>query len=1150
MAFLQHTLKNLPEYRRLVTLIKEGVTPSAVFGLSNVHKAHLAASLCKQLNQKGVIITPDEASAQRLLEDLDTFLGEGKAILFPARDYVFLEVEGVSREYEHKRLAVLGQVIKGECEVAVCSAEALLQYTMPRDLYCERTLSIQVGQRLQMQEITQRLVAMGYVSRPQVDGICQFSRRGGILDIFPPSYPNPVRLEFFDDEIDSLAAFDMETQRRIDSLKACTIPPGAEVLIPDTGTMVQRLSQLLQSYKKKDPARDERINADIELLQAGVAPQGLDRYLPLCYQTPQTLLDYFDAPLVFVSDYTAVKEAARAFSARMVEDIKILVEDGMPCFDTRAYAMDYPDLVRTLEQNGALLLDTFTKTVPDILVRSVVNIEAVSRALWGGEFKLLCEDINDLLLVGFGVAVLCGTEKGAQTLAKDLSDAGIPAVFSTDIPDIDPGRVAVSAGALSGGVEYPSIKRAVLCHGGRTVRSRKKAKKKANSSRTGIRLSELYKGDYVVHVSHGIGIFQGIEKKEVQGVVKDYIKIQYAGADTLFVPVTQLDLVSKYIGPKDDSRVKLNKLNSVEWQKTKQRVRQAVDDMAQELTLLYAKRMQTKGYAFSEDNDWQRDFEERFPYEETDDQLRCVEEIKGDMQRPVPMDRLLCGDVGFGKTEVALRAAFKAVLDSKQVAILVPTTILAWQHYQTILQRMEGFPIEIELMSRFRSPKQQKETIKRLQTGEVDIVVGTHRLVQEDVKFKDLGLVIIDEEQRFGVRHKERFKELRNNVDVLTLSATPIPRTLNMAMSGIRDMSVIEEAPLDRYPVQTYVLEYNEAVIYDAIRKELRRGGQVFYLYNRVETIDKKLGELQNAFPDARIVSAHGKLPEEQLSKIWQQLLEREIDILVCTTIIETGVDVQNCNTLIIEDADRMGLSQLYQLRGRVGRSNRRAFAYMTFRRGKVLTEVAAKRLSAIREFTKFGSGFQIALRDLEIRGAGSILGAKQHGHMEAVGYELYVKLLSEAVAQQRGEKPADALCECLVDIRLDAHIPESYIPDLSQRLDVYKKVASVKNEDDVFDVTDELIDRFGDVPQAVKGLIDVALLRNRAAQRGFVEITQRADTLYFYMKELDMQLASKIAGAFKRRAMVSPGKKPYIAVKMQEGTPALDTMREVLSVE
>ena len=743
------------------------------------------------------------------------------------------------------------------------------------------------------------------------------------------------------------------------------------------------------------------------------------------------------------------------------------------------------------------------------------------------------------------LVIFAGTPRGAQALTEDLQK-DFSAQLVRDVPSIDPGRIYVLEGTLSAGMEYPQLKLAVISHA-KTGSSRKKP---AKAKKGGIKnISDLNVGDYVVHVSHGIGIFEGIVKRDIHGVVKDYIKIRYAGSDMLFVPVTQLDLVTKYIGGKEDSVVKLNKLNSAEWAKTRARVKKAVKDMADELIKLYAKREAAQGYAFGPDTDWQNDFERRFPYDETDDQLRCIREIKDDMEKPSPMDRLLCGDVGFGKTEVAIRAAFKCVMDGKQCAVLVPTTILAWQHYQTFRKRMEGFPVKVDILSRFRTPREQEQVLEELRRGQVDIVVGTHRLVQKDVKFKDLGLCIIDEEQRFGVKHKESFKEMRNNVDVLTLSATPIPRTLNMAMSGIRDMSTIEEAPQDRQPVQTYVMEHDWGILVQAISKELRRGGQVFYLHNRVDTIDRCAATIQQFLPDATVVVAHGKMSEEQLSKVWKRLLDHEIDILVCTTIIETGVDVSNCNTLIIEDADRLGLSQLYQIRGRVGRSSRRAFAYLTVTKGKALTDVATKRLEAIREFTTFGSGFRIAMRDLEIRGAGNILGAQQHGHMEAVGYEMYLKMLSEAVAVAKGEKPEVQNTECLVDIRIGAHIPEDYIESLPQRIDIYKKIASVENEKDASDIIDELIDRFGTPPEAVKGLVDVSLLRNMAAGLGIREISQRTDSLLFYPETVDMQAASRLAAGLKGRVMLNAGAKPYLAVKVAKGEKPVDTMRLALTM-
>lgn len=743
-----------------------------------------------------------------------------------------------------------------------------------------------------------------------------------------------------------------------------------------------------------------------------------------------------------------------------------------------------------------------------------------------------------------------GTEKAAKNLAEDLENEDVPALyFPLEPAEFPRGRVSVLPGALSGGFGYPHEKFYAFTYGRNAVASKKR------KSRSGFKkgqslhsLDELKKGDYVVHSLHGIGVFDGINKLEVGKITKDYIKIKYAKGDVLYVPVTQLDLVSKYIGPhEDDGRtVKLNKIGGKDWEKTRNKVRAAVKDMADQLIALYSKRQNSPGYAFSPDIDMQSDFERRFEYDETSDQLRAIDEIKGDMEKPYPMDRLLCGDVGFGKTEVALRAAFKCAADGKQCAILVPTTILAYQHYRTILKRFDGFPVEIEMLSRFRTPKEQEKILKNLKRGSLDIIVGTHRLVSKDVKFKDLGLLIVDEEQRFGVAQKERLKELFPTVDVLTLSATPIPRTLNMAMTGIRDMSVIEEAPQDRYPVQTYVIEHDMGILCEAMEKELRRGGQVYYLHNRVESIESTAAKIKEMMPSARIAVAHGRMGEEELSEIWRDLLEGDIDILVCTTIIETGVDVPNCNTLIIEDADRLGLAQLHQIRGRVGRSTRRASAYFTFKRGKELSEIANRRLSAIREYTEFGSGFKIAMRDLEIRGAGNVLGAQQHGHMEAVGYDMYLQLLGEAVEEEKGEKPISRKKECLIDMQIDAHIPDNYIKSIPQRLAVYRRIADIKNTEDAEDVKDELRDRFGEIPQSVQGLIDVSLLRNTAAAKGIYEIGQKGNSVILYVNDIDTNTVLNLSSMMRGRVSIMDYGKKHIAVKIADGQSPLDTLKEI----
>lgn len=1147
MKLYQNIADNLAQFSQMMTYLESKQTPQLVVGLSEIHKAHFLYAAAKKLPGQVLVVTDEEAQARRICDDINAMEATGQEIayLYPVRDFTFRQVDTASKEFEQIRLGVLSRVLSGECRICVCSVEALMQRTIPPEELKARSFTIDTEHSYDLQDLSARLVRAGYVRRPQVEGIAQFAVRGGILDIYPPNENMPVRIEFWGDEIDSISSFELETQRRTEPLKELVVIPASECLFDSEDDLKSKILELQKRPKNKKAAF---LQHDLERLERDGELMALDKYLPLAYQQNACLLDYLPDSAVFLSEYGAVREHAKNYEWQMEEDIKILFEEGELCHGLDCYSQPFSVFSETVREEHALtILDTFARSNPDINFRGMVTINPVQTSNFSGELKVLYEDVYPLLESGYCVAILAGTEKAGQNLAHDLQKMGLPAEYSRDMRAISYRRITVLSGNISAGFEYPEIKFALISTN-RSMAVKQKRQKVYKKGKTIRNLDDLSQGDLVVHVSHGIGVFDGIHKMDLHGVVKDYIKIKYAGADTLYVPVTQLDLVSKYIGPKDDGRVKLNRLNSGEWQKTKTRVRKACADMADELIALYAKRMQAKGNAFPEDNDWQREFEEHFEYEETDDQLRCIEEVKGDMQKAYPMDRLLCGDVGFGKTEVAFRAAMKCVLAGKQCAILCPTTILAWQHYQNCLKRFEQYPVRIELMSRFRTPKQVRETVKRLKTGEVDIIIGTHRIVQKDIEFKELGLAVIDEEQRFGVAHKERFKEMFAAVDMLTLSATPIPRTLNMAMNGIRDISTIEQPPQDRHPVQTYVLEHDMGMLGTAMRKELRRGGQIYYIHNRVETIDLCAGRIKQEVPDANIGIAHGKMTESELSEIWRQLIEHEIDILVCTTIIETGVDVKNCNTLIIEDADRLGLAQLYQLRGRVGRSNRRAFAYFTFHRGKVLSEIATKRLNAIREFTTFGSGFRIAMRDMEIRGAGSILGGRQHGHMEAVGYDMYVRLLKEAVEQKRGEANEEKSYECLIDVQLDAHIPESYIENLSQRLDVYKKIASVRNEEDKMDLIDELIDRFGDVPASVETLLEVGLLRNTLADHGFSEINQKAYALMLYPEKLNMQTAQKIMDGMKGRASLNASSKPYFTVRLRQGENVVRALQDVVA--
>ncbi len=1156
MQAFSDLLKNSAEYVTIEDNVKRKRLPMGVLGLSLTPKAHFISALCETLGRKALVLTDDEASAGKICADLEA-MGL-KSFIYPAADRNFRSDESHSREYERKRLGVLGHVCDNDFDAVVCSVEAAMQLTIPRDVLREKSVTLKNGADIEQKKIITALSAAGYVRTDMVEGEGQFALRGSILDFFPPDAPSPIRAEFWGDTVDSMAYFDVISQRRGDTADEIKITPATEIIFDDDLTFAERIERLASSLKgKKQEKVRESLYNDAESIKSSVRLASADKYLNIAYDKSETVFDYCGGCLLFACESHNIKERAASVLQLLGEDIKMMFEDGVLCKGLDTFSIKWSDVVSHYEKSGVIYLDNFARGSFDTPVKELVSVTVRQTTPWEGSLTVLKDDLKPEILRGGTCIVLAGTDKAAKSLCEDLNDDGfICNYFSSAPPHFIKGAVSIIPGALSFGMEYPGEKIKIVTAGRYKSGGVKRAsgkKKFHDISRSLHSIEELNKGDYVVHSVHGIGIFDGITAITVSGVVKDYIKIKYVGADVLYVPVTQLDLVSKYIGPHDESGkgVKINKLGSNDWKKTKSRVRGAVRDMAKELLQLYAKRHNTKGYQFSPDIDMQSDFERRFEFDETDDQLKCIYEIKQDMEKPYPMDRLLCGDVGFGKTEVALRAAFKCVADGKQCAILVPTTILALQHYRTIMQRFEGFPIRAEMLSRFRNAKQQAQIIKDIKRGYVDIVVGTHRLISKDVKFKDIGLVIIDEEQRFGVAQKEKFKTLFPSVDILTLSATPIPRTLNMAMTGIRDMSVIEEAPLDRLPVQSYVLEQDMGILAEAMEKELRRGGQVYYLHNKVEDINEKANEIHALIPEARIAVAHGKMAEEDLSEVWRQLLEGEVNILVCTTIIETGVDVPNVNTLIIENADRMGLAQLHQIRGRVGRSSRRGFAYFTFTRGKELSEIAQKRLSAIREYTEFGSGFKIAMKDLEIRGAGNILGAKQHGHLEAVGYDMYLQMLSEAVRNEQtgGEEKEEPDRECLVDIRIDAHIPERYIDNIPQRLSMYRKIAAIKNNVEASDVLDELIDRFGEPPECVKGLITVSLIRNSAMNHGIYEISQRENNILMYCDTISPDMVSVLAKAMKGRILVSAAAKPYISVRTAQNEPPLETLRLVMKL-
>ena len=1144
---LTQPLRQTAEYQSLLAAVAGPVpAAAALFGLPPTARAQVLAALCEDTGRPALVICAGEADAVRFAADATAFGQRAEA--FPARDFTFRSVEGQSHEYEYRRLAVLGNVVGGRTNIVCAGTEAFLQYTVPKADFCENTMTIRAGMALSMNSLTQRLFSAGYQRRFQVEGPGQFAVRGGIVDLYAPDMPKPCRIEFWGDEVDNIRTFDLVSQRREGAVKKIYLSPAREVLFGDTAETVARLRAAIGRAKgPRRAAMEHAAAADLAALDAGTMPCALDKYLGLRYEKPALVLEYLEHPLVFFSEPSAIREAARALAFRFGEEMKGLLEEGVLCAGLDKFYEDGAALWQAAGKHSAVLCENFARTVPDVRLTATVNMPAHALPPWAGEVRALAEELEPLLAQKYAVCVLAGTRRAGEALARDLARAGLSAAFYAKLPQAcPPGHVAVAAGSVTAGAEYPFARFALFTARQGAAAAPQKAK---SARRKGLSsLSDIKPGDYVVHQNHGIGVYAGIRRLDLQGVVKDYLKIEYDKGDSLYVPVTQLDIVSRYTAPGDGERVKLAKLGGDAWAKTKTRVRKATQEMAKELIELYARRQQAAGFAFPADGDWQRDFETRFEYDETDDQLACAAEIKKDMERPHPMDRLLCGDVGVGKTEVALRAAFKCIMGGKQCAILVPTTILAWQHYQTAAARMQAFPVKMGLLSRFATQKQMRATLRGLADGTVDLVVGTHRLLQKDVKFKDLGLVIVDEEQRFGVKHKEKLKEAFLGVDMLTLSATPIPRTLSMAMSGLRDMSTIEQPPVERRPVETYVMEYDDGLVAEALRRELDRGGQAYYIHNRIDTIEQCAAHVAQMCPGARIATAHGRMDEASLSRVWQQLLDGEVDILVCTTLIETGVDVRNCNTLIIEDADRMGLAQLYQIRGRVGRSGRKAYAYFTFRRDKVLTDVASKRLSAIREFTSFGSGFRIAMRDLQIRGAGNLLGQSQHGHMEAVGYDMYMKLLNQAIAAEKGEAPAPDKTECLIDITVDAYIPESYIQDAAGRIEAYKRIAAVAAREDADDVLDELRDRYGKVPASVAGLVDISLARVLAAQLGIYEVTQKRDDLILYSDALDLAAVKRLLRGTARRMMVNASAKPYLSVRVEPGEKPLDVLGEALA--
>ena len=1117
MKQLLNILNTVPEYLRLEAALESGRSPAEVSGLSPVHRAHFAAGLLTRLEVPVVLLCADEGECVRLAADVTALTGT-PAVLIGAREFLFHQGAVASRQWEHQRIAAFRAMARGKAPLIAATVEVLLQRTLPPEELSAHVVELELTGSYDPEELAGRLAALGYTRCQQVEGVGQFALRGGILDVFSPGMDSPVRVEFWDRDVDSMGLFDVSSQRRTGKLDRAEFLPVSELL----------------------PVRDE--NGQWQRLS--------DRDLPARYKALATAAHHLppDA-VVCLSESSRVAERGRNWLWQLGEDVKTLIENGAVDGRHAVFAAGMDDLMAQLSRHGLCFLDSFTTSKPPLPPKAVLAAQGRQLPPFGASLDAAAADLSQLQSASTGAVVLVGSEQRALNLQSLLRERKIRSAVDFQLHGLpQPGSITIAVGGLSAGFDYIGCPYAVLTEGADGPRKKGKRLKHAADRRKVDSFTDLTPGDLVVHEHHGIGRFVGMVKMQVDGVDKDYVKLAYAGTDTLYVPATQLDAIAKYIGGGDDpEKKKLSRLGGADWEKAKARTRKAVKDLAKGLIQLYAQRQRQPGYAFAPDSPWQKEFEDDFPYHETEDQLRSINEIKRDMEAPRPMDRLLCGDVGYGKTEVALRAVMKCVLDGRQAAILVPTTVLARQHYLTARGRFAKYPVEIDLVSRFRTPAQIKKTLAGVESGSVDVLIGTHRLLQKDVRFKNLGLLVVDEEQRFGVTHKERLKEMSKQVDVLTLSATPIPRTLNMALSGIRDMSAIEEPPASRQPVQTYVLEHDWSVLADAMRRELERGGQVYYLHNRVDTIQRTAARIKELLgEDVSIAVGHGKMGQDELNDVMTRVSDGEVDILVCTTIIETGIDIANVNTLIIEDADKMGLAQLHQIRGRVGRSPRRAYAYMTYRQGKVLTEIAAKRLSAIREYAEFGSGFKIAMRDLEIRGAGNLLGPEQSGFLMSVGYDLYLKLLEEAVLEEKGEKP-QALPECAVDLTVAASIPDRYVPDPGQRMDLYRRIARIRTSEDGDDMTDELIDRYGDPPRQVNNLISVALLRGRAAACSITEITQKAGSLTFALDRFQLEAIAALAGQYPGRMLFSPGDKPALTLKLKKGEDPLRSAAQVV---
>lgn len=1155
---LMQPLIESTKFKDILNSISNNRFPIEITGISDSGRSYFISGLYESETRPITIFTNSDVEAKNLYEDLSFYLPN--VYYFPTREIVFYNIYAISGDLRWERLKVIREILREGKKIIVTSIESLAATYISPKLYKEYTFRLSIGDTVNLEELGRKLIQSGYERVSIVEGKGEFSIRGGILDIYSPVSSIPFRIEFFGDEIDSIRSFNTESQRSIDKFNEVEIFPAKEMVLTENNIekgyegIKSDLEKVLVNLNKNKEAK-ERIQsttlANLEALKENWSFESIDSFLPYFYEETSSFLDYMKNSLLILNDSQRCMGKLNSIYFEFTDNYTELLQRGNVLLRQSELLVDKEEINERLKSSDLIILDMINKGDKHFTSDYKDEFRQLSLSGYNGKMDLLIEEIKDKKSKGYKTIILSGTRPRGERLVETLRDREIESVYKDVVDSIQYGEVVITFGNQLKGFDYPELKLSVISDKEVFGKSKRKGTKINKKGIGKIKsFTELKPGDYVVHTNHGIGVYKGIKQLEVQGHKKDYLELSYNSGDKLYVPVEQLDLVQKYIGTEGKSP-KVNKLGGNEWIKTKNKVKRAINEIAEDLVKLYAIRSTLKGHKFSKDTVWQKQFEDEFPYEETPDQVVAIEEIKEDMESGKAMDRLLCGDVGYGKTEVAIRAAFKAVMDGKQVAFLVPTTILAEQHYNNLVQRFSDFPVRIDMISRFRTSAQVKSTLKEVKAGNIDILIGTHRILQKDVQFKDLGLLVIDEEQRFGVTHKEKIKNIKKNVDVLTLTATPIPRTLHMSLTGIRDISVIETPPEERYPVQTYVVEFNDQLIADAIMREIDRGGQVYFVYNRVNSIKEMATYLAKLLPDARIGIAHGQMAERELEKVMFDFMKNEYDILVCTTIIETGLDIQNANTMIIYDADKFGLSQLYQLRGRVGRTNRIAYAYLTYRKDKVLTEVAEKRLKAIKDFTELGSGFKIAMRDLEIRGAGNIIGAAQHGHMASVGYDLYCRMLEDTVKIVRGQIDKEPF-ETTVDIKVDAYIPSGYINDEVQKIEVYKKIASLDSKEGIMDIQEELEDRFSDIPPSVYNLMNIAYIKSVANKIGIVEIKEKISEIEIRFESrnfISQDLIRGIMKKYNRKIIFKMGEEPALGYQLKDvkREEVIETLKEFL---